>query len=382
MFKGSPVKERLDKYTSIARNIIAGVITVDSVSDFDTMLNLFPDNPELHTALADLLAKMNDFESAARSYNKASELFLNSKMMLPAILSKIMAWRISKPVLQEARYFYSILREKDFPETPLRNFFCNLSYPELIAFTNRMARVRYPTGRVIKKIGDEETQLYLISAGTVRDTVYKPLERNERIQKKQSVYFYPDSVFGDIYPLEDWKLSQSYTETISGVELARISKKRLIQICRKYPNVDRALSALLEVAPNVKPGKSGQGQRKVDRHPMLIKIQLEIFGEGSDDIPFEVQGYTQDISVNGVCVVVDTKYAKVTELARSLPDSDIRISFPTDAMTLKVAGKVVWTREVLFGGDKTLALGICFNELTPKMGGMLLVFAGMLSGEP
>ena len=376
------MKDRLDKYTSIAKHIIDGVITIDSVPELKNMLSLFPDNPQLHAAFADLLAKMNDFESAARSYSIAAELFINSQMMLPAILAKLMAWRITKPVHEQARDFFTNLQEAKFPETPLRDFFNSLAYPELIALTNRISRVRYPTGRVIKKIGDEEKEIYLISSGAVRDTVFKPLKRYERKQKKQSVYLFQNNVFGDIYPFEDWKLSKSVTETVSGVELAIISKKRLIEVCRKYPNIDQSLRKLVENGSINTEDNSGQGLREADRHPVLIKIHLEIFGEGSADIPFELQGYSQDISVSGVCVVVDTKYASVTQLVRTLPGSDIRISFPSEVMTLRVTGKVAWTRKVLFGDENTLAIGIQFNELTPKLGGMLLVFADMLSGEP
>jgi hypothetical protein len=34
-----------------------------------------------------------------------------------------------------------------------------------------------------------------------------------------------------------------------------------------------------------------------------------------------------------------------------------------------------WTQEIIFKGEKTLAVGIQFQNLSPKLSGMLFVFA-------
>jgi hypothetical protein len=44
-------------------------------------------------------------------------------------------------------------------------------------------------------------------------------------------------------------------------------------------------------------------------------------------------------------------------------------------MELKVSGKIAWTQETVFKGEKTLAVGIQFQDLSPKLRGMLFVFA-------
>lgn len=372
------MKDRLNKHRSIARHIIDGTITIDSVSEFESMLHIFPDNAALHAAFADLLVKKKMPDAAAKSYSRAAELYIGSEMMLPAILAKILAWRIQKPPHQEARQLFSNLRKSNFPDTPLRTFFNSLSYPELVAITNRMARICMPSGQVIRKIGDEEAALYFIATGAVRDTIYKPIERDENSQQKHSVYLTANDVFGDIYPFEEEKLSQSYTETISSVELAKISKERLKEACNKYPNVARALVNLLKAEPKDTRNDTGRGLRIAGRHPLPIKMNLEIYPDGSDDSPLVLQGYSRDISVGGVCVVVDAKYTNITKLLKSLINSKIRVCFPGEAMTLNVDGNVVWSKKVLFEGENTLALGIQFKDLTPKMSGMLIVFAEML----
>jgi hypothetical protein len=50
-------------------------------------------------------------------------------------------------------------------------------------------------------------------------------------------------------------------------------------------------------------------------------------------------------------------------------------------MELKVAGNIVWHHQIHFNGDKTLAVGIQFEDDTPKMRGMLFMFARSL-GRP
>jgi hypothetical protein len=37
--------------------------------------------------------------------------------------------------------------------------------------------------------------------------------------------------------------------------------------------------------------------------------------------------------------------------------------------------KIAWTQETIFKGEKTLAVGIQFQDLSPKLRGMLFVFA-------
>ena len=53
----------------------------------------------------------------------------------------------------------------------------------------------------------------------------------------------------------------------------------------------------------------------------------------------------------------------------------VKISFSCEGMELKISGKIVWTQEIIFKGERTLAVGIQFRDLSPKLKGMLFVFA-------
>ncbi|MBW1644269.1 MAG: hypothetical protein JRJ76_15665, partial [Deltaproteobacteria bacterium] len=172
--------EKINGQKSIAGHIIDGSITIDSVSDFESMLGLFPDNPALFNAFGDLLFKKKSYKAASRAYGKAAGLFIDSGIMFPAILSKVLQWRIIKPTLHEVRPFFANLQRTHFNKSPLQKFFKNLSFPEMVSVTNRLKRVRLPAGKVFKKIGDIENYLYFISSGTLKETTYKPLNRDEK----------------------------------------------------------------------------------------------------------------------------------------------------------------------------------------------------------
>ncbi len=47
-------------------------------------------------------------------------------------------------------------------------------------------------------------------------------------------------------------------------------------------------------------------------------------------------------------------------------------------MELKVLGNIMWQHQIHFNGRKTLAMGIRFEEDSPKLRGMLFMFANSL----
>ena len=103
--------QQTDKKSNIIKHIINGTIKIDSVQEFQAILDIFPDDPSLHKAFSDLLVRKKKSTDAATSYKKSAELFLNSGMILQAIASKIMEWNLSKPTNQDAWAFYSSLRK-------------------------------------------------------------------------------------------------------------------------------------------------------------------------------------------------------------------------------------------------------------------------------
>ena len=111
----------------------------------------------------------------------------------------------------------------------------------------------------------------------------------------------------------------------------------------------------------------------------MMKISLEIFPHSSTNFPIIIDAYSKDISIGGTCVILDAddlSVAKsVSSFSSTIKDSVVKLSFPSEGMELKVSGKIAWTQEIIFKGEKTLAVGIQFQDLSPKLRGMLFVFA-------
>jgi hypothetical protein len=94
--------------------------------------------------------------------------------------------------------------------------------------------------------------------------------------------------------------------------------------------------------------------------------------------PFILDGFSRDISVGGVCVVLDAKHKNIVSISKNIKNAGVTIFIPGGGFTLNVSGSVVWSRRVVSNGKKTLALGIQFKGMTPKVSGLLVVFADML----
>ena len=51
----------------------------------------------------------------------------------------------------------------------------------------------------------------------------------------------------------------------------------------------------------------------------------------------------------------------------------------SEAVTIKVLGSIVWSKEVYDENGKSIALGIRFEEMSPQMSGLLMVLANLLN---
>ena len=372
------MKSQISRQINLAQHIIDGSIAIDSTKTFQSILQIFPKDPALHKAFADFLVRKKSRTNAVKVYSKAAKLYIDTGMILQAIVCKRIHWRLQKPSPQDARLFIQTLRQGNYHETPLNLFFDRLSYPELIALINRMDLLRLSAGQMIKKIGDEETDLYFIVSGNLKATTYRPLKDEADEQKKSTVFLTENDFFGDIYPYTEVKNSQSYTETIGRTELVRIPKKKMIDVCRKYPAIELGIIDLLKARARGDDEGILRMVRKTDRHKFPVKMNLEIRPGGADNHPIVLDGCTKDVSVGGMCIVLDSKFSALGSVYEQFQNAQIQISLPSEALTISVSGNIVWSNEVKYEGEKTVALGIQFDEMTPKLSGMLVVFADII----
>lgn len=369
-----------NKKTKIAEQINGSFISIDSIAEFNELIEDFPDDPAIHKAFADLLVNNKSLDKAASSYGKAAALYLKSGKLPSAVLTKLLQWQIKSPVYQDAQLYLSALTDNSLPDTPLKIFFEKLSKPEIIAVMKCVENIQFPAGHLIYKVDDVQQDLYFIVSGRIKEIRFEPVEKGkEKIFKQCVENLSNGDTFGELYPIKKEIIGQSYIETIEPVELLKIPKHILVPICKKYPNVESGLQALSVFRSEFRKTKLLKKNRTSQRHEVMIKMSLEIYPHSSANLPIILDAYSKDISIGGTCVVLDASdisVAKsVTSFSKTIKNSEVKINFPSEGMELKISGKIAWTRETIVRGKKTLALGIQFQDLSPKLRGMLFVFA-------
>jgi hypothetical protein len=368
---------------SITEQIANGSIRVNSTKELEQLLKLFPSDPKLIKSYADLLLKENLFESAEKLYRKAAILYTRSDSMIDAVVSKIRQWKITEPTYQDARLFFAALHEANFIRSPINYFFEKLSIPEIYAIMMLFDVIQLPAGQVVIKAGEIEKDLNFIVQGRFKKTTFEPQNFNdEKIFKKSTLMLAKNDFFGRILPFRKENYSESYVESKSQAELITISQNRLKNICKKYPNIEIAVKGLYEFEPNAREEAQFKAMQKGGRYKLPIKMSLEIYPKTSFNYPIIVEGYSKDISIGGSCVVLKENnmdvHSSIDSFHKSTKDAKVKINMRIQALMLKVSGNIVWTKKIPVNGKQTLALGIKFDEMSPKFQGMLFAFADNL----
>ncbi len=371
---------KIDKNT--VEHVIDGSIVINSIELMLEILRKFPAEPELVKIYADLLLKNKMHEAAAKSYNRAAILFLDGGKMLPAIVAKIAQWHIEMPSDQNVKTFLTELDGNHNKDLPIGHFFSKLTIQELKALCSLFENIRLPAGQVVREIGDTEYHLFFIVSGQLKDSIYLTLQNQRKVFRKPTVILSENDFFGDIYPFNKEQHSQSYIETLEPTELIRVPKEKLMRICRKYPNIELGIIDLLNVRSlSDQEGSIGTIRRET-RHKFSLRLELEIYPEHSPDEAIYLQGDSEDISIGGMSIAIDS--AKLNEpltiasLNASISNAKIYVSVITHTLLLKISGKIAWRREVVHNGAKTLAVGMQFDEMSPKIRGLLFALFNSL----
>jgi len=377
------MKNNLAIKNSITEQIANGSIRINSIKEFDRILKLFPSDPKLIKAYADLLSKENFIDSAVKLYRRAAILFIDSGSLIDAIVSKVREWKIAKPTYQDVRLFLAALNEANFSRSPLNIFFEGLSDPEKFTIMRQFDAIKLTADQMVSKAGQGRNNLNFIVQGIFRKTTYEPQKGNdEEIFKKTTSILTKNHFFGKFFPLLTENCAHSYIESKSPAEMITISQKNLEQICKKYPNVEVAIKRLYEFESIARKEDQYKGMQKGGRYKLPIRMSLEIYPKTSFNYPIIIDGYSKDISIGGTCVVLDEKnmdvHSSIVSFHKFTKDAKVKISMSIEALKLKVSGNIVWTQKIHVDRKQTLALGIKFDDMSPKFQGMLFAFADSL----
>jgi CRP-like cAMP-binding protein len=286
----------------------------------------------------------------------------------------MLQWQIVNPQLTAIKHFYNELLAHNPRTTPLQMFFASLSFHELTAIITRMERFVLPAGKVVKKFGDIESNLYMVVSGNLKRRTYP--SSNQFGPDEQLIETPEKEVFGDVYPLDTEHLSQSDTETTSRVELAKLTRESLTDIGAQYPSMTPALGELFENLSRMQ--DNPQIERRMRRHAIPVRIQLTIIDVQEGTPPYTACGFVRDLSIGGACILFEDSAR--TSRSRHMVGKEARMvmSLPNEAMALTIRGNVVWSRNLVSEGEFPHAVGIQFQPMPPNLGGLLLVFANNL----
>ena len=378
--KSSTSQLKIDKNT--VEHIIDGAIVINSVELMLNILKKYPAEPNLVRIYADLLLKNKMPEAAVKAYNRAAKLYLDSGKILPAIVAKISQWHIEMPSDQHVQSFLTELNRNNNKTLPLGHFFSKLSIQELKALCSLFENIRVPSGHVVKQIGDTEDHLFFIVSGQLKDSIYLTLQNQGKVFRKPTLVLAENDFFGDIYPFNKEHRSQSYIETLEPVELVRIPKEKLMRICRKYTNIELGIIDLLSVRSLTNSDEPSDMIRQESRHKFILSLQLEIYPEHSPDQAIHLEGGSEDISIGGMSIIIDSTSVgdstPISDLDKTIPNAKINVSVVTHTLLLKISGKIVWSREIVQDGTKTSAIGMQFDEMSPKIRGLLFALFSSL----
>lgn len=360
------MNDRTKKRNRIVNRIIDGSVTIDSVKEFENLLKAFPNDPWLHRFFAELLERDKSFYAAADKYGTAAELFIEADMIMQALVSKILEWQILGLSYQEGQDFYSSLRKSRSKNTGVKRFFIKMTYPEMIAFMSMLVIRYFPENSMMKKFGDEENNLYFVVSGTLEETIYHRLEKGGTVQNKLSKNLIENDFLGEIYPFDKEKISQSTVETITRVEFAKISKLRLMKICRKYPNVKLLIHDLYQSRSESDEERFSSTVRKTVRHRLPTQVNIKIFSDEPGKAPLDLIGFTENISLSGASVVLGANYETGHFGSLVGKQVHIQIYLAIAFVSLSILGTAVWSKEISLEGKKSALLGIQFEGITDK----------------
>ena len=378
--KSSLHQFKIDKNT--IEHVIDGSIVINSIELMLEILKKFPDKPELIRIYADLLLKNRRHDAAAKAYNRTAILFLDAGKMLPAIVAKISQWHIEMPSDQNVKAFLDELDNGHHKKLPIGHFFSKLSIHELKALCSLFENLKLPANQVVKEIGDPEDHLFFIVSGRLKDSIYLTLQSERKVYRKPTLVLAENDFFGDIYPFNKEQRSQSYIETLDPTELVKIPKEKLMRICRKYPNIELGIIDLLSIRSLSDQEGPHEAIRKESRHKSSLVLELEIYAEHSPDEAIYIEGVSEDISIGGMNIHIHAdKLAEpwnTGSLHESAANAKIYVSVVTHTLVLKISGKVAWRREVINNGAKALAIGMQFDDMSPKVRGLLFALFNSL----
>ncbi len=361
---------------SIADHILNGAIVVESVDAFGSIVKQFPDHPHLLRIYADLLTAKKHTEAAACHYALAVDACLTGGKLLPAMLAKARQWMIERPSRTDLRAFHRRLEAAESDGTPSSEIVKGLSPAERMALFSRVELLCLPPGTVIRQPGEPENALWAVVSGRLKESNYETVAQKPRHSSEPVRTLKEGEFFGDIYPFSADILSRSCIEAVSRVELVSFSRRRLIQLCRKHPNLEQVVLAVCRV--RFRPGleHATAELRQGERYVIPVRMRLEIAPYVVGQTPLVLTGQSRDLSLSGLSFIPESSPPANAVALKKAVGRKVKVTLPLDDFSLTVGGQLARVFQVSRNGRKMPAIGVRFSEIPLSLRGAFFSIAG------
>jgi hypothetical protein len=372
-----------DPKYSIMQRILDGTLAVRSAEELKEVLDIYPEDPFLHRKYADLLYDTKRADEAATAYDEASRLFIANGMNLQAVVAKILQWRIQKTDHDKGRAFHHLLRKEGRSQTPLQHFWANMSYAELVAVMRRLLRIRLPAGRTLTRADEPAENLYFVVFGTLYEMPSPECQSEARLAgvEVEPVLLGPNDVFGDVFPLSHTTVTDTEIRTATDVELIRISKSVLGELCHKYPRIETVLTEIRKPENRENCDRPWQTVRRAMRFGLPTKAEITCPAIESGQKHWHHAGIAVDLSLGGLCL--DLADAPLPSHKKGLKGRlvQVKLDLLNEVAILNLTGKVVWQKRQNKAEGPFTLIGIRFDPLNAMDRDMLAEYCSGSVGE-
>lgn len=341
------------------------------------------DSPEHCLAYAGFLLADNLPDKAAVYYRRAADTYAGQGQVLKALAVNLVMWKFQSPLPEEIRCISKGLKQSDAEKHPVIQFLGRLDESHLACLFSQMDLEKLPAAHTLIKPGQIYDHFYINVSGTLKDSLFMSVEDAQKNDRSPAIEILENEYFGEIYPFDKEIPSHSYIETLSPVEVIKISKESLRKLCARFSHFEVALLKLFKVrqgADNLEP----QSLRRTKRLKLGVALDMMVEMVSDGGRPIQLRGYTQDISVDGICTVLDNNSCtrlKAGHISEEIVGETIKIAAGLKYLKVFFSGKIAWWKFISHGGRKKIALGIKLNMLPPNYKGILMSFLNLMRGE-
>lgn len=372
-----------DHTYSIMQRILDGSLAIHSPEEFQDILGIYPEDPFLYRKYADLLRTLKRTKEAAVSYETAAKLFIANGMNLQAIVAKILQWSIEKPGHDKGRAFHALLHEEGSRQTPLQRFWAHMTYPELVAVMRRLVRAQLPAGSKIIQACQPADDIYFVVAGTLSEMPSPDCESEARRAgiDVEPTLLGPNDVFGEVFPLDQTTEAETEIRAVSDVELVKISKPVLHEVCQKYPRIQSLLYQIHKADNRDICDRAWQTVRRAMRFGLPTRVEITCPPTSANAKSWHHAGIAVDLSMGGICV--DLGAAALPGGPHGLKGrmAQLNIDLLNDISLLNISGKIVWQRRQQTPNGPAALIGIRFDTLNAMDRKMLSDYCAGSVGE-